>query len=190
MSLELVSIIISHVDAPIDLLHCACVNRIWNELAMRRLYRGSMHDKRFRTPDVGWLNSLYVASPERFTRNVRFIKHLLIAHGENGAANRLFHDRQRAELLLRPNEKGPTSLAIPFEFDHDIYHLRDLIFHPDLKFLTIDLVYCRQLMSYDSISPSVSPLGEAWFIFFLNRSQDALKPQRTFIFFDQKTTPI
>lgn len=76
---ELTSRILSYVDAPVDLLHCSCINSMWSTPALQKLYRGSMNDMRFRTPEIGWLNSLFIASRERFARNVGYIKHLTIA---------------------------------------------------------------------------------------------------------------
>lgn len=166
---ELVSRIISYVDAPIDLLQCSCVNSVWSISALQKLYRGSMNDMRFRTPEIGWLNSLFIASRERFARNVGFTKHLIIAPETQDwrfvclEKCRPLRDRRSAELLLRPRGKGPTSLAIPFEFvEHNLSPLWDLIIHPDLKSLTIDHAYCN-LLNFDSIalqehtSLSVSP---------------------------------
>lgn len=156
---ELASRIISYVDAPVDLLQCSCINSMWSTPALRKLYRGSMNDMRFRTPEIGWLNSLFVASRERFARNVGFIKHLTIA--PEGIATEdskfvclekchLLRDRWSAEPLLRPRGMGPTSLAIPFELvEHSLSPLCDLIIHPNLKFLTIDQVYC-DLLYFDS----------------------------------------
>lgn len=37
---ELVSRIISYVDAPIELLHCSCINSMWSIPALQKLYRG------------------------------------------------------------------------------------------------------------------------------------------------------
>lgn len=175
---ELVSRIISYVDAPIDLLHCSCVNSVWSIPALQKLYRGSMNDMRFRTPEIGWLNSLFIASRERFARNVGFIKHLTIAPETIATEDlrgvclekcRPLRDRRSAELLLRPRGNGPTSLAIPFELvEQDLSPLCDLIIHPDLKFLTIDHVYCN-LLNFDSgalhehTSLSVSPPRIAFF---------------------------
>ena len=79
---------------------------------------------RFRTPEIGWLNSLFIASRERFARNAGLIKHLTIAPETVEREDskyvclekcRLLCDRRSAELLLRPRGKGPTSLAILFE---------------------------------------------------------------------------
>ena len=156
---ELVGRIISYVDAPVDLLRCACINSVWSTPALQKLYRGSMNDMRFRTPEIGWLNSLFVASRERFARNAGFIKHLTIAPESIATEDvrfvclekcRLLRDRRSAELLLRPRGKGPTSLAIPLELDEeDLSHLCDLLIHPDLEFLFIDHVYC-DLLHFDS----------------------------------------
>ena len=152
---ELVSRIISYIDAPIDLLHCSCVNSTWSIPALKKLYRGSMNDMRLRTPEIGWLNSLFVASPDRFARNVGFIEHLTIGPEPIARENlrwiclekcRPLRDRRRAELMLRPRGKGPTSLAIPLELvEQDLSTLCDFIIHPDLKFLIIDHEYCNLL---------------------------------------------
>ena len=118
MILEIVSQIISFVHAPIDLLHCSCVNTTWSIAALQKLYQGSMNDMRFRTPSIGWLNSLFVASRERFARNVGFIKHLVIAPETLATEEsrsvgrekcRVLRERKSAELLLRPRGKVATS---------------------------------------------------------------------------------
>lgn len=187
---ELVSRIISYVDAPIDILHCSCVNSVWSIPALQELYRGSMNDMRFRTPEIGWLNSLFIASRERFARNVGFIKHLTIAPETIATEDlrfvclekcRLLRDRRSAELLLQPRGKGPTSLAIPLELvEQDLSPLSDLMIHPDLKFLTIDHVYCN-LLHFDSgalhehTSLSVSPSRTAFFPSSLTRLEETLK---------------
>lgn len=155
--LELVSLVVSYVDSPRDLVYCACVNSTWNTPALQKLYRGSMNDMRFRTPDIGWLNSLFVASPERFTRNAGFTKHLTIASEINTRGNsgtlcvercRLLLHHKRAQLLLRPRGKGPTSLAIPFPLvKHNLFPMSDLILHSGLRFLTIDNDLCEGLVS-------------------------------------------
>ena len=169
--LEIFLLIFGHVDDPSDLLNCACVSRTWSMLALERLYRGSMNDMRYRTPEIGSLNSLWVASPERFARNMCFVKHLVVAPETPALDENFDHinrfacvercrplrDRRSAKLLLRPREKGPVSLAIPFEIlDQDLSTLFDLILHPGLKFLTIDHIYCELL------SP-VSPPRNPWF---------------------------
>ena len=155
---ELVDLIIHHVESPSDLLNCACVNETWSMPALRRLYRGSMHDMRYRTPDIGSLNSLWVSSLERFARNMSFVKHLVIAPETLGFDEvsrpeprlaclercRPLRDRRSAELLLRPKGEGPVSLAIPFSIaDQDLSAVSDLIFHPRFKHLILDLAYCE-----------------------------------------------
>ena len=135
------------------------MNSTWNIPALEKLYRGSMNDLRYRTPDIGSLNSLFVASRKRFARNMQFVRHLTIAP-ENTARDvtsspsrravcvekcRPLRDRSSAELLLRPGE-GPISIAIPFELtNQDLSPLSDLLLHPGLKFLTIDHIYCELL---------------------------------------------
>ena len=192
---ELVGRVISYVDAPVDLLQCACINSMWSTPALQKLYGGSMNDMRFRTPEIGWLNSLFIASRERFARNVGFIKHLTIAPESIATEDlkfvclekcRLLRDRRNAELLLRPRGKGPPSLAIPFELvEHDLSSLCDLIIHPDLKFLTIDHVYC-DLLHFGSgalrehTSLTVSPPRRVLFPSFLTRLEETLETGSTF----------
>ena len=157
---ELISRVIGHVEPPASLVNCACVNRAWNVAALRRLYRGSLNDMRYRTPDISSLSSLYVASRERFTQNMQFVRHLTIKPNKfsrevvgRGAFKyvtveecRILRDRRLAELLLRPMGKGITSLAIPFELEEqDLRPLSDLILQPNLKSLTVDQFYCSKL---------------------------------------------
>ena len=192
---ELVERIISYVDAPVDVLHCVCVNSMWSLPALQKLYRGSMNDMRFRTPEIGWLHSLFVASRERFARNVGFIKHLTIAPETIATEDsifvclekcRLLRDRTSAELLLRPRGKGPTSLAIPLELvKQDLSPLCDLTIHPELEFLTIDHVYC-DLLRFDSgalhghTSLTVSSPRRVLFSSSLTRPGETLETCRAF----------
>jgi hypothetical protein len=99
--------------------------------ALKRLYKGSLNDIQFRTPDIGSLNCLYVASRERFRRNIGIMKHLLLSPKSlaiNDAAHpdtrllyiekcRAMRYRQSAKLLLRPQGEGLASLTIPFEIE-------------------------------------------------------------------------
>ncbi|KAL4918398.1 hypothetical protein BDW62DRAFT_200778 [Aspergillus aurantiobrunneus] len=68
---EIAGLVLDNVSVR-DLLNCACVNNLWNILALKRLYKGSLHDMQFRTPDITSLNCLYTASRERFARNMGF----------------------------------------------------------------------------------------------------------------------
>ncbi|KAJ1707740.1 hypothetical protein NYO67_10090 [Aspergillus flavus] len=133
---EIVGLVIENVDMVPDLLNCACVNSIWMEPALRKLYRGSMNDMQFRTPGIDSLNCLLVASPGRFARNVSFVKHLLLApeYPSGGCGNsscrplcfdvcRAMRFRGLAELLLRTQPRGFTSLMIPFEMAHNALEL-------------------------------------------------------------------
>ena len=157
---EIVGLIIDQLDEPADVLNCACVNSSWNQSALRRLYRGSMNDLRFRTPDIGSLNSLFVASRERFAHNMSFVKHLVLAPEATGQIEtipsghrnacvercRPLQDRKSAEMLLRPKGRGPAHLAIPFDIDlQDLAGISELILHPHLKSLIIDSLYCEKL---------------------------------------------
>jgi hypothetical protein len=76
---EIVASVIENVHQVPDLLNCACVKRMWNVAALKKLYRGSLHDMQFCTPDIGSLNCLFVASRERFARYMSFMKHLLLS---------------------------------------------------------------------------------------------------------------
>lgn len=76
---EIVASVIENVHQVPDLLNCACVKRMWNVAALKKLYRGSLHDMQFCTPDIGSLNCLFVASRERFARHMSFMKHLLLS---------------------------------------------------------------------------------------------------------------
>ena len=112
---ELASYVVSYIDDPVDLLHCACVNWTWNSLALQKLYRGSMNDMRYRTPDIGSLNSLFVASRERFARNMRFVKCLTIAP-ETPAPDEAYSSEHRPACIekcrpLRDRKKRRTGTA-------------------------------------------------------------------------------
>ena len=168
---ELISLVIDYVDAPSDLMNCSRVNSVWSAPALEKLYRGSVSDIRYRTPDIKELNSLYSASPEHFAEIFRSIKHITIAPrtpatieiGNNDPMPIDYRNERRyvcdeecdildddtaVRSLLQPRGKGPTSLAIPFAFmkmKHGLSFLSDLIFQPDLKFLTLDRSYCPDL---------------------------------------------
>ena len=122
---ELVENIISHLNDPPDLLRCACVNKLWNPLALERLYEGSMIDMRYRTPALGFLNSLLTASRERFAQCMGYVEHLILlpekvaidghANTEGRAACfevcRAFRNDDDAKLLLQAKGKGELVLS-------------------------------------------------------------------------------
>lgn len=172
---EIVALVIDNVHMVPDLLNCACVNSVWSAAAMKKLYSGSPNDMQFRTPDIGSLNCLFVASRRRFARNMGFVKHLLLSPETpalDEAASpqtrlacfeklRALRYRQCAELLLRPKGRGLSSLTIPFEIiDQDWSFICDLLLPPTVEYLAIDNAYCEALMTYsgqqDAASPTVS----------------------------------
>ncbi|KAI9653188.1 MAG: hypothetical protein M1831_006146 [Alyxoria varia] len=160
---ELVALIIDQLEEPADVLTCARINSLWNILALKQLYKGSISDMKWRFPDVESLNSLLVASRDRFDRNMSSADHLLIAP-EKGADQpyqsrtrqwqsafsgycRAWRSEKDTELLLRPHhERGPSTVAIPFQFPWryaGAHHaLWGLLPHPKVKYLVIDLSYC------------------------------------------------
>lgn len=175
---EIVGLVVDNMHKVPDLLSCAGVNNIWNVVALKKLYRGSLNDMQFRTPDIGSLNCLLVASRERFARNMSFARHLLLCPETPTVDDavdpntrlacfekfRAIRHREDAEHLLRPRGKGPTSLTIPFEMvDQDWSQISDLLLPPTVEFLAIDNYYCRLLMdtsnySREVIAPAVSPI--------------------------------
>jgi hypothetical protein len=170
---EIVGLVVDNVHMVADLWSCACVNSTWNIAALKRLYKGSLNDMQFRTPDIGSLNCLFVASRERFARNMGFVKHLLLSP-ESPAIQELvmqrttrlictekcraMRHRQSAELLLRPQGESLASLIIPFEIEGQDWSLiSDLLLTRTVEFLAIDGYYCKLLMaSQKLITPSVS----------------------------------
>ena len=76
---EIVEITLSYVEDTGDLLKCAWVNSTWSLPALKQLYKGSINDMRYRTPNIQSLSCLLVASPQDFTRYMSFVEHLLIA---------------------------------------------------------------------------------------------------------------
>ncbi|GAM38749.1 hypothetical protein TCE0_033f09734 [Talaromyces pinophilus] len=159
-----------HIDTVPDLLNCACVNNLWNVRALKRLYKGSLNDMRYRTPNVGSLNCLFVASRERFVQNMGFVKHLLL-HPEKpltrgaesgfatlvcGESCRPLRYRRYAEALLRPEGGarsggggggGLVSLTIPFVIvNQDWMPISDLLISPSLEFLAINDYYCVRVI--------------------------------------------
>ena len=76
---EIVRVVIDNVNVVPGLLNCACVNGIWNKADFEKIHRGSLSNMQFRTPDIASLNRLFVASLERFARNMTLVKHLLLS---------------------------------------------------------------------------------------------------------------
>ncbi|KAE8553410.1 hypothetical protein EYB25_004792 [Talaromyces marneffei] len=116
----------------------------------------------FRTPDIGSLNCLLVASRVRFAQNMGLVKHLLLspevpavdeaAHPDSRLAClekcRAIRNRQYAELLLRPKGSGLASLTIPFQtIEQDWSHISDLLLRLHVEFLAIDIYYCQVMMA-------------------------------------------
>ena len=173
---ELVRFIVGLVNDPPDLLNYACVNKTWSMPALQKLYTGSINDLRYRTPNIGSLNSLFIASRERFARNMSFVKHLVIApeqpaersycEGEYCSMKkcRPLRTRQDTKLFLKPQGRGPVSLAIPFKIEgQDLNPASDLLLHPRLQYLALDYQHCylieiRLEYSQESSVPPVSPL--------------------------------
>lgn len=162
---EIVELVMDHIDTVPDLLNCACVNSLWNVRALKRLYKGSLNDMRYRTPNVGPLNCLFVASRERFVQNMGFVKHLLLhpekpltEGAESGFATLVCGERCRplryrryAEALLRPEGGaaggGLVSLTIPFMIvNQDWMPIKDLLISPGLEFLAINDYYCVRVI--------------------------------------------
>jgi hypothetical protein len=173
---EIVGSILDNVHSVPDVLSCACVNRVWNREALKKLYKGSLNDMQFRTPDIASLNCLFVASRKRFARNMSFVRHLLLSPEIPTVDEAMYPDtrlacfekcramrhRQYAELLLRPQGRGLTSITVPFEIDgQDWSHISDLLLTPTVEFLALDNCYCELLManvgySQNLITPAVS----------------------------------
>lgn len=173
---EIVRLVVDNVHMVPDLLNCACVNSTWSVAALKKLYKGSLNDMQFRTPDIRSLNCLFVASRERFRRNMTFVEHLLLSL-ENPAVDeaalpnvrlicnekcRAMRYRQSAELLLRSQGAGLASLTIPFKIeDQDWSLISDLLLSRTVEFLAIDDHYCGLLMASSNyfqglITPAVS----------------------------------
>ncbi|KAF3394004.1 hypothetical protein F1880_005514 [Penicillium rolfsii] len=162
---EIVGLVIDYVRKVPDLLNCACVSKVWNAEALRKLYVGSMNDMKFRTADIGSLNSLFVASRQRFARNMTFVKHLVLSP-ETPAIDesvnpwtrlvcfekcRALRDRKSAELVFRPKGRGLASLTIPYEIiNQDWSFISDIFLSPTVEYLAIDNIYCEVLMAQHS----------------------------------------
>ncbi|KAL2833956.1 hypothetical protein BJY01DRAFT_89753 [Aspergillus pseudoustus] len=164
---EILRLVIENVEGIPDLLSCACVNKAWNEEALRRLYHGSLNNLHFRTPDMGSLNCLLVASRERFVRNMSFVKHLLIAPEIAGRTTPPFTQEPQlvsldycralsrdedSERLLRPNGKGPSSIVIPYSVVPYFGASADwsdrapeLLVSPNVQYLGLDIGYFEWL---------------------------------------------
>ncbi|KAE8406773.1 hypothetical protein BDV37DRAFT_242526 [Aspergillus pseudonomiae] len=169
---EIVGLVINNIYNVPYLLNCAGVNSIWNVAALKKLYKGSLDDMQFRTPDIGSLNCPFVASRKQFARNMSFVKHLLLSPERpaidevEGPHTRLvclekcraMRHRQYAEYLLQPRGRVLSSLTIPFEIkDQDWSLFPDILINPTIEFLAIDSYYCKLIVSsQEFIKASVS----------------------------------
>ena len=159
---ELVKSIIDSLEDPADILKCAYVNRVWNTIALKRLYKGSLTDMRWRTPQIGYLNCLLTASRDRFAQYMSYVDHLALLpempsldpsqdRGNNFAcfetcrALRCYKD---AKLLLRSSDHGFTSVVVPFEFKTlDVSPYLGFAYGRTLKYLAINTSYCKAFES-------------------------------------------
>lgn len=145
---EIVEYVVDNICMVLDLLSCACMNSLWNIIALKKLYKGSLNDMRYCTPDIKSLNCLLVALYERFTQNMHFVKHLLLASETPtvddvagldyrlACFEKLRPSRRSldAGLLLRPQSSGIVSLTIPFEIvDQDWSLISDLLASPTIE---------------------------------------------------------
>jgi hypothetical protein len=122
----------------------------------------------FRRPDIGSFNCLFVASRERFRRNMGFVKHLLLSP-ESPAVDEIAHPnsrriclekcramrhRQSAELLLRPQGEGLASRTIP-----ELSYLRQ---QENLKALSLIIPRCAPLLGSASTTLMSNKPGDPW----------------------------
>lgn len=157
---EIVRSIFTNLSDVSDLLACACANKTWNEEALRVLYRGSLTDTQFRSPDIESLNCLLVASRERFAFNMGLVKHLLLrpdAPSDDETAHptrriacfqkcRALRRRRDAEYIFSPHRTRLSSVTIPFEImGEDFYEVADLLLETNIRFLAIVSSYCGPL---------------------------------------------
>ncbi|KAK2590418.1 hypothetical protein QQS21_011905 [Conoideocrella luteorostrata] len=173
---EIVGLVLDNVHMIPDLLNCACVNSVWNRAALKKLYRGSLNDMQFRTPDIASLNCLFAASRERFARNMTMVKHLVLspespAIDEAAKPNTrlacfeklsMMRQRQYAKLLLCPQGRELASLAIPFEIiNQDWSLISDLLLTSTVEYMAIDDSYCQVLLeSFTCSATLVDPLDK------------------------------
>ena len=159
---EIFKAIIDSIKDPSDVLNCALVNKEWNSMALKRLYKGSINDMRWRTPQVGFLNCLLTSSRERFAQCMNFVKHLVLLPETPSAIQyryllgrlacyencRALRCRSDAELLLQPHDKGPISVIMPLHLQAmNITPVLDLVFNQNLRYLASDGAYCQALMN-------------------------------------------
>ncbi|KAE8320733.1 hypothetical protein BDV39DRAFT_211386 [Aspergillus sergii] len=177
---EIVGLVINNIHNVPDLLNCAGVNSIWNMAALKKLYKGSLNDMQFRTPDIGALNCLFVASRKQFARNMSFVKHLLLSPGIPAIDEvevphtrlvclekcRAMRHRQYAEYLLQPPGRGLSSLSVPFEIkDQDWSLFPDFLLNPTIEFLAIDSYYCKLIVSSQELTKASFPSLKALTIY-------------------------
>lgn len=163
---EILQKILEEIDDPPQLVHCACVNHQWYQLAMRKLYRGSEHNFKLRTPDIESLNSLYIASRTRFAENISNVKHLVLSSDPLAIKSEYAQIPMYGRYLpkasawkLSPLSHGNSeffqklggtslhSLAIPFvTIGQDLYGAFTHVVASSIESLTIDVAYCTDLL--------------------------------------------
>ncbi|GLA79098.1 hypothetical protein AtubIFM55763_001766 [Aspergillus tubingensis] len=152
---EIVGLVINNIHNVPDLLSCAGVNSIWNVAALKKLYKGSLNDMQLRTPDIGSLNCLFVASRKQFARNMSFVKHLLLSP-EIPAI-----DEVEVPHTRLPRGRGLSSLTIPFEIKDQNWSLfPDFLINPTIEFLAIDSYYCKLMVSSQELIKASSVATE------------------------------
>jgi F-box-like len=172
LPLEILDMIIEHVETPRDLFRCLRVNSTWNAVASRKLYRGSINDTQFRTPEIEMLMCQYVASRHRFTRNMSFVRHMVLSPEIPTVDISAFpHTRLSgydkgcsvrygtfAEHFVNSFGGRLESLAIPFEFMGGVWEgFTKLLFSPSIEFLAIDGKYCEVMLNSHLYTHTIKP---------------------------------
>ena len=105
-----------HIKTPADLVRCGCVSKTWQPPALKALWRGSINDMRFRTPEIPLLHDHSLASRKRFDAYLQHADHLTISYIPNNSGDdtRLSAGESvSCPIVIEPGKGSLTSLAIP-----------------------------------------------------------------------------
>ncbi len=94
---EIVENILSLVDSPKTLYACARVNKMWSDDSLKRMWKGSVRDEKWRTPSMAVLRRMASVSLERLRWYLNAVRHLAIKNDDSvyiasSISNHLFYD--------------------------------------------------------------------------------------------------
>lgn len=164
---EVVDHVFDNVPHIPDLWNCACVNSTWFELAIRRLYRGSLYDMQFCTPEINALNCIYTASRDRFRKYMSHVRHFVLAPEMTAPSRyctmpqclerfRPLLDSDYAQSVFQVEARNMSSLVIPADMSMSPVQRGEMplfasncwagvFFTPRIQYLAVDFSCCMDL---------------------------------------------